>query len=327
MKPKGLLARFEEVASVPHHGRRELSKNTKDTYVFWIRKFHGYAHKPASTWTADDVERYIWWLKQEGYAGPSRKQALCALVYIFKNVLNLDLGVLNLPAMPKEKKRLKVIPTREELGRIFSGLRGQFKTMAGVMYGSGLRVIECCQLRVKDIDFESSTIRVYDGKGGKDRLCLLPCTLVPALQRQIAMRRALHERDLADGAGFVELPGRLAIKYPGAARDLSWQYLFPSAVLRGQKRWHATPQGIQKAIKQAVHAAGILKLITPHTLRHAFCTHALRSGNDPATVQELMGHEDFATTQTYAHADHARGVSPLDVGDITPTRIAQTVAF
>lgn len=161
------------------------------------------APKAARDWTGQDVESFMWLLKEEGYADKSRRQALCALVYVFKNVLKLDPGTLNLPAMPKEKPRVKIIPSRAELGRIFAGMKGQTKLMAALMYGSGLRVHECCTLRLKDVDFEALTLRVHGGKGDKDRLCLLPETLVPALQKQIAWRLAVHERDCA--ATFISL--------------------------------------------------------------------------------------------------------------------------
>lgn len=322
-KTQGLIARFREVAAVQTRQRNALGRRTQTTYISWIRAFWRFlAPKPASAWQGADVERFLWFLHEQQYAVKSRKQALCALVYVFKNVLNTDPGQLNLPSMPKEKPTLRIIPSRAELGRIFAGMKGQTKLMAALMYGAGLRVGECCELRLKDLDFEASTIRIHDGKGGKDRLCLLPDNLVPALEKHITWRLALHECDLSNGAGFVDLPGRLAIKYPKAARSPQWQFLFPSSVLRGQRRWHTTPEAVQKGIRKAVHDAGILKRITPHTLRHAYCTHSLRAGNDAATVQALMGHDDLNTTMIYAHADAARGVSPLDVGDLQPARLA-----
>lgn len=318
---KGLIAKFLEVSSVRTAKRAELSKNTKGAYVSCLRAFHRFlGGKPATGWDGADVEGFMRHLAEERFSRSSRKQHLCALVYAFRHVLGRELGELDLPAMPKERRPVKVIPTREELRSIFSHLKGMVRTMCGVMYGSGLRVQECCTLRVKDLDFGALTIRVHEGKGGKDRLCLLPQAMVPALRRQVELRAAMHGQDVADGAGWVELPGRLAVKYPAAPRDLRWQFLFPSAVVRSGMRWHATPAAVQKALRLAVGRAGVLKLVTPHTLRHAFCTHALRAGNDAATVQELMGHDSLETTMTYAHGDHARGVSPLDVGDLVPSR-------
>lgn len=321
MKPApGLIARFRQVAAVQTRNRNALSENTQDTYIHCVLKFWAFVkRKSASQWTGADVEAFMWHLANEQYAPKSRRQYLCALVYVFKNVLNQDPGVLNLPAMPKEKPTIKIIPSRDELGRIFAGMKGQPRLMAALMYGAGMRVMECCTLRVKDLDFDRLTIRIHSGKGDKDRLVLLPENLVPSLKTHLAWRLALHQRDLQEGAGFVELPGRYAIKNPSAARSPEWQYLFPSAVLRGQRRWHTTPEGVQHALKTAVLAAGILKRVTPHTLRHAYCTHSLRSGNDAATVQRLMGHDSLDTTMIYAHADTARGVSPLDFADLQPS--------
>jgi site-specific recombinase XerD len=323
MKPTpGLIARFKKLAAVQTRERNALCDNTKATYIHWLRLFWKYiAPKPAGQWTGQDVELFMWHLEAEKYAPKSRRQALCALVYVFKHVLNQDPGRLNLPAMPKEKPTLRIIPSRAELGRIFAGMKGQPRFMAALMYGSGMRVMECCTLRIKDIDFEAFTIRVHGGKGDKDRLVLLPENLVLALQKQVSWRLALHHRDCEDGAGFVDLPGRFGIKNPSAARSPEWQFLFPSTLIRGQRRWHTTPESVQQALKMAVKAADILKRVTPHTLRHAYCTHSLRSGNDAPTVQELMGHDSLDTTMIYSHADRARGVSPLDVADLLPARV------
>lgn len=319
MKQQGVVAKFHNVASVPVVGRRELSKTSRKVYLFWLRRFWEFVgRKPAAQWNGPDVEKFMGRLQEEGYAAKSRRQALCALVYIFKHVLEREMGELTLPTLPRERKTVKIIPTRQELARIFSALSGPVRLMAGLMYGAGLRVKECCTLRVKDFDFAALTIRIHGGKGGKDRLCLLPMRLVDALQRQIRWRALLHSRDLEKGAGIVDLPGRLGAKYARASQELRWQFMFPSSVIREQRRWHTVPEAVQNAMRQAVRAAGILKPVTPHTLRHAFCTHALRAGNDPATVQQLMGHDSLETTMVYAHADHARGVSPLDAPDLVP---------
>lgn len=314
----GVIARLREVAKVRTGGREALCARTVETYASWVRKFFRDTGRPAAAWTDSDITAWMGCLSDEGYAWKSRAQALCAIVYVFKNVLGVNIGELNLPKAPKRQATLKTIPTREELARIFAGLRGQPRLMAGVMYGAGLRVEECCKLRVKDIDFAARTIRVHDGKGGKDRLTLLPVALDAALRRQVAWRAALHDRDVAEGAGFVELPGRLALKYRSAPRELGWQFLFPSSCIREQRRWHAVPEGVQKAMRAAVKSAGLTKPVTPHTLRHAFCTHALQAGNDLATVQQLLGHAEVATTMIYMHGDRARGVSPLDAGAMLP---------
>lgn len=305
----GLLARFREAAC----GR--LNERSVETYTGWLKRFSRFLdNKPASEWRGADISRWMFSMANASppYAWKSMSQALCAVIFVFKHVLQIDPGTLELPPMPRQHKTIKIIPSREELGRIFAGLRGQDRLKAAVMYGGGTRVEECCKIRVHDIDFEALTIRVHGGKGDKDRLTLLPVSLVPALRRQIEWRRALHEIDLSEGAGLVELPGRLSIKYPNANRELGWQFLFPSSIRRGQYRWYSVPEAFQKAMRKAVKAAGILKRVTPHTLRHAFTTHALQDGNDPATVQELLGHERLETTAIYAHGDAARGFSPLD---------------
>lgn len=327
MSTPGLLETFRTLARVPAVGRPALRPRTIEVYTSHIRAFWRFAdRKRPAQWTGRDVSRWMYQLDADGYAPKSRGQALCAVVWIFKHVLHLDPGVLDLPAAPREHRRLKIIPTREELGAIFSRLRGQVRLMAALMYGSGLRVEECCQLRVQDIDFAALTIRVHGGKGDKDRLTVLPALLVPHLQRQLAWRAALHERDLAEGAGFVELPGRLAHKYRSAPAELRWQFFFPSTRVVEGRRWHAVPEGVQKAMRLAVKSAGITKAVTPHTLRHAFATHALRAGNDIATIQDLLGHESVETTMIYLHGDAARGVSPLDLPPPAVLRIVAPVA-
>ncbi len=303
-----LTVKFREAAI-----EQSLGKSTVSCYAHWHRQFYAFCKVPASQWDGELVRRWMVHLHDENYSPVSRKQALCAVKFVFDYVLKKELGRLDLPPMPRVRKTLKTIPSREEIGRIFAGLSGQSKLMAGLMYGAGLRVSECCHLRVQDIDVAARTVRVWDGKGLKCRLTVLPDVLVPAVQRHMAWVKATHELDLARGGGLVELPGRLAVKYRNANRELRWQWLWPSSVVRGQYRWHATDEMVSKQMRAAVRAAGIIKRVTPHTLRHAFATHAMRSGNDIKTVQELLGHEDLNTTAIYLHADAARGVSPMDV--------------
>ena len=307
----GLLARFREIA-----GERQLAKNTVETYTFWLRKFHACTgRKQAAQWTGSDVSAFLHWMAdaRPAYSPVSRKQALCAIVFAFKWVLHVDPGLLDLPEMPRARKLIKIIPNREEIARIIGGIRGQRKLLVALLYGSGTRVEETCRLRVKDIDLAALTIRIHQGKGDKDGLVQLPLALVPWMQRQLNWRAALHAQDLAEGAGFVELPGRHGMKDKGAARDLGWQFLFASAVRRGQQRWHLTPEAVQQAVKTAKEAAGITKRVTPHTLRSAYATHALRiSGNDLEIVQRNLRHTDVRTTMGYIAADGATGTSPLD---------------
>lgn len=288
------------------------ARSTRASYWGHAKAFYRFSRKPASQWSGADVQDWMWHLHGSGYARKSRHQALCAIVWVFKHVLKADLGKLDLPPLPKERQNLRDIPTREEIGRIFAGLRGQVRLMAGLMYGAGLRVGECCKLRVKDIDIMNRCILVHCGKGDKSRRTVLPVRMIPALERHIAWRQGLHDLDLAAGHGLAELPGRLAQKYQSANREFRWQWLFPSTAIRGQYRWHATDESVAKQMRAAVRSAGIVRRVTPHTLRHAFATHAMRVGNDPRTVQDLLGHESLETTMIYLHGDSARGVSPLD---------------
>jgi site-specific recombinase XerD len=289
-------------------------RNTRQTYHHWVKKFYRYVRKRAKEWQPNDVRQWLLHLHDENYSPVSRKQALCAIKFVFDHVFKSELGWLDLPPMPRVRKTLKIIPSREELGRIFAGLKGQCKIMAALMYGAGLRVEECCTLRVQDIDFAALTVRVLNGKGDKTRLTVLPVLLVPALKRHFAWRKSVHDLDLSNGHGFVELPGRLAFKYKNANREFRWQFLFPSALVRGQHRWHTTKEAVEKQMRKAVAAAGILKRVTPHTLRHAFVTHGLEAGNDVKVMRDLCGHQDVNTTMGYNHADRANGISPLDAG-------------
>jgi site-specific recombinase XerD len=300
-----LTRKFEEAMI-----ERSCLPNTRATYHFWVKRFYRHCRKPASLWTGEDVRLWMLSLHASNYSSKSRKQALCAVKFVFDHVLKANLGHLDLPPMPVVRHTLRTIPTREEVARIFAGLKGQCKFMAALMYGAGLRVGEAVKLRVKDLNFEARSIDVWGAKGDKCRRTLLPHLLVPALQRHLAWRKSIHDLDMTNGCGLVELPGRLAIKYKSANREFRWQWLFPSNVVRGQYRWHATDEMVGKQMRAAVRAAGI----TPHTLRHGFVTHALEAGNDLAVVQKLVGHEDVNTTMIYAHGDKARGFSPLDVG-------------
>lgn len=304
---------------------QSLAKNTRECYLWHCRKAYGYIQQPVTQWTGEMVRSWLVEMERQRYSPVTRKQALCAIKFVFDHVLKRDLGQLDLPPMPKVRQTLRVIPSRSELVSIFQQMTGQARLMAGLMYGAGLRVGECCTLRVKDIDLEALTVHVWCGKGDKSRRTVLPRVMVTALQRHLQERRALHERDLAVGAGLVELPGRLAQKYRNAPRELAWQFVFPSTCVRDGYRWHATPESVAKQIRAAIHRLGITRRITPHTLRHAFATHAMRAGADPRTIQELLGHESLETTIIYLHGDQARGFSPLDVRTPGPSNIVSFI--
>lgn len=297
--------------------KQSCDDDTFQQYAFWIRKVYQHLQIPASKWTTADMTKALLWLRSERYSDTSQRCALCAVVFFFKHVLQRDLGRMELPAMPKQRKTLKEVPTREEVARLIMLLRDEFRLMGGLMYGGGTRVKETCKLRVKDFDFDRCEIRIHNdtAKGKKSRLPPLPEAMIPALKDYFAnKRRELYERDLAQGWGYVELPGRLANKYKSANREYGWQFAFPSrAVSPTGYRWHITPESFQNELRKARQIAGIIKPVTPHTLRHAFCTHALENGTEFETVRKWMGHEDANTTLIYAHTTK-RGESPMDFG-------------
>jgi integron integrase len=237
-------------------------------------------------------------------------------------VLKQEIGWLQGVERAKRPSRLPVVLTRNEVHKIFTHLHGKDRLMAGLLYGSGLRLMECVRLRVKDVDLGYLRITVRDGKGGKDRVTMLPVNLAKSLERHLQKMKAQHEEDLEAGFGSVFLPNAIDRKYPNAAREWIWQYVFPSSRLSidprsgSRRRHHVEESSLQLAMKKAVHASGIAKSATCHTLRHSFATHLLENGYDIRTVQELLGHKDVSTTMIYTHVLNRPGIgvkSPLDL--------------
>ncbi|TAN04092.1 MAG: integron integrase [Rhodanobacteraceae bacterium] len=254
-------------------------------------------------------------------AASTQNQALSALLFLYRAVLEVELPWLDDVIRAKHPRRVPVVLSRDEAQRVLGALEGVHWLMACLLYGSGMRLMECLRLRVKDVDFARNEITVREGKGRKDRRVRLPATLRDGLQRQLARTRMLHEADLAAGHGEARLPYALARKYPNAGREWGWQFVFPSQQLSRDpldgvvRRHHLDEAGLQRAIKHAVRVAGISKPATCHTLRHSFATHLLEAGHDIRTIQELLGHKDVATTQIYTHVLNRGGcgvLSPLD---------------
>jgi len=304
---------------------RHYSVRTERSYLHWIRRYILFHKKRHPVDMGDtEVAGFLSWLASERKVSAStQNQALNALNFLYAKVLDRPIGELHGVVRARRPKRLPVVLAREEVDRLLQQLTGRHWLIASLMYGSGLRLMEALRLRVKDVDLSMRSITVREGKGGKDRVTILPNALSAHLEAQIGTVRSLHQRDLEAGFGTVSLPGALARKYPGAEYEFGWQFLFPSdrrsrdpesGVVRRHHLYHTS---MQRAVKQAVRKAGIIKPASSHTLRHSFATHLLEGGYDIRTVQELLGHSDVKTTMIYTHVLNrgGRGVrSPLDRG-------------
>jgi integron integrase len=251
----------------------------------------------------------------------TQNQALAAILFLYHAVLDQKLELIQGVVRAKERIRLPVVLTRREVAAVLGRLRGTVWLMASLMYGSGLRLMECCRLRVKDIDLSRREITVRDGKGQKDRVTIIPEKLVQPLEEHLRRVRLQHQDDVQRGAGYVELPYALARKYPNAARDWPWQWVYPATRTyvdpdtRRRRRHHLHQSVVQRAFKEAVRSAKLSKPATCHTLRSAFATHLLERGYDIRTIQELLGHKDVSTTMIYTHVLNRGGrgvISPLD---------------
>jgi integron integrase len=302
---------------------KHYSIRTEDQYAFWVRRFilfHGKRHPREMG--APEVEAFLSDLAVNGRVSAStQNQALSALLFLYREVLAIDLPWLNNVTRAKPSKHLPVVLTPAEVRAVLDRMDGVYGLMARLLYGTGMRLMECVRLRVKDVDFGRGEILVRDGKGAKDRVTMLPSVLTAPLQEHLARRRTIFEDDLRDGRAEVWLPDALGKKYPNAATEWGWQYIFCSGShsvdpRSGRvRRHHVDEKLLQRAMKKAVVAARLSKPATPHTLRHSFATHLLEGGYDIRTVQELLGHAEVSTTMIYTHVLNKGGrgvVSPLD---------------
>ncbi len=302
---------------------RNYSIRTERVYAEWIKRFirfHAYRH-PAEMGAAE-IEAYLSHLAvKRDVSASTQNQALAALLFLYKQVLKQELPWLDNVVRAKRPQHMPVVLTRDEVQRVLARLSGVPWLVASLLYGAGLRLTEALRLRVKDVEFSRREILVRDGKGQKDRVTVLPGTVIAVLQEHLLKVKRLHERDLAEGFGRANLPYALARKYPNAAAEWGWQFVFPSVNRSedprgaGTFRHHIHEKTIQRHMREAVRQAGIIKPATPHTLRHCFATHLLEAGQDIRTVQELLGHADVKTTMIYTHVLNRGGLavlSPLD---------------
>lgn len=314
-----MLVQVQEKIRLKHYSIR-----TEQVYTDWVKRFilfHKKRH-PADM-GATEVEQFLSHLAIKGQvAASTQNQAKSALLFLYREVLEIELPWLDEVVKAKDAKRLPVVLTAQESMRLLDEMEGTSGLIARLLYGTGMRVMEGVRLRVKDVEFTRRELVVREGKGNKDRVTMLPQSLVEPLQSHLARVKVLHEKDLAAGFGDVYLPFALARKYPSAGREWHWQYVFPAAKRSNdprsnvERRHHVSDQAVQRAVRQAARDARISKPVTPHTLRHSFATHLLNAGYDIRTVQELLGHKDVQTTMIYTHVLNkgGRGVkSPLDM--------------
>ena len=316
-QPK-LLDRMREAIRV-----RRYSLSTERTYLHWAKRFilfHNKRH-PAEM-GAPEVEMFLSDLAiQRNVSASTQNQAMHAILFLYRDVLSIDLPWLDDITRAKINKRLPVVLTTAEMQALLRRVTGTNGLIIKLLYGTGMRLKECLRLRIKDLDISRGQITIREGKGGKDRITMLPAILVPELREHLIARRRLHDIDLSTGHADVELPSAIDRKYPRAAKEWPWQYLFCASGYSidprtgAYRRHHWNERNIQRAVRAAAHAAGIPKLVHPHSLRHSFATHLLETGYDIRTVQELLGHADVSTTMIYTHVLNKGGrgvISPLD---------------
>jgi len=306
---------------------RHYSPRTEEAYVQWVRRFIRFSGlRHPRELGPSDVTRFLSSLAVDANVSAStQNQALAAIVFLYRDVLNMPVGWLNALVRAKRPGRVPVVFTRDEVRTLFAQLQGRGAGAATLvielLYGSGMRLVEALQLRIKDVDFGAHEITVRGGKGDRDRRTMLPERVQAALLPHLAEVRALHERDVAAGAGWVALPGALGLKYPNAGREWSWQWVFPAGrayddpATHQRRRHHLHETVVQRAFKEALRASRIAKAASCHTLRHSFATHLLEAGYDIRTVQELLGHRSVETTMIYTHVLNRGGLgvkSPVD---------------
>ena len=302
---------------------RHYSIRTEQAYLGWVKRFilfHGKRHP--RDMGAEEVTRFLTHLAVQGnVAASTQNQALNAILFLYREVLKIELAWLDDIHRAKKPARLPVVLTRDEVRTRLAQFDGTQWLIAALLYGAGLRLLEALRLRVKDIDFHYKQLVIRDAKGQKDRVTTLPEKLVEPLRTQLARVRELHRQDLEEGYGQVYLPNALARKYPNADREWAWQYVFPSASRSRDprsgetRRHHVHESAIQKTVKNAVRKARLIKPASAHTLRHSFATHLLEDGYDIRAVQELLGHQDVSTTMIYTRVLQKSGRaarSPLD---------------
>lgn len=317
-KPVKLLDQVRNVIRRKHYSLR-----TEEAYITWIKRFILYHHKRhPKDMGPREIENFLTHLAVErNVAASTQNQAFNAIIFLYNKVLNLELDDRINAMRAKRPENLPVVLSEEEIFTILDCVSGPQKLMVRVLYGTGLRGIECVRLRIKDIDFHRNEITVRRGKGQKDRVTMLPADIHAELQQQIRHVKKVHAKDLSAGFGTVHLPFALAKKYPNAEKEFGWQYVFPSSKLSVdprsgiRQRHHFHLSSLNRAIKKAVRLAGIRKTVSTHAFRHSFATHLLEDGYDIRTVQELLGHRDVKTTQIYTHVLNkgGKGVrSPLD---------------
>ena len=318
LRPRSLVDETRRVMRLRHYSIR-----TEDAYVQWIRRFIRFSGgRHPREMGSEEIIAFLSDLAIEGkVAAATQNQALNAISFLYRRVLDRELGDLGSMVRAKKRRHLPVVLTRSEVNRLLSRLDGVHRLAAGLMYGAGLRLMETVRLRAKDLDLERCEIVIRNGKGGRDRVTVLPARLVGPLRDQLAQARVLHQADLTEGFGSVFLPDALARKYRGADREWFWQYAFPAAARSrdprsGVMRRHHFGEGsVQRAVKRAVREAGLVKRASCHSLRHSFATHLLESGYDIRTVQQLLGHRSVTTTMVYTHVLNRGGLavcSPLD---------------